>query len=568
MTDGVLFEKLSVLNSVYNNTLIPGKNIQQASVIKTQLLQHQSTMVSAMHVHRDKMTRGFLVGNQAINGKIGIIGEPAGTGKTLTVLSYLTTQISTFPRITCELSNNSNKYFFSHEIYQLTDSSSANLIIVPHSLFNHWKQEIQQHTTISYVPIETRRIIKGNELANLMVNTSFVLTTNKCYKYVQEYANQYGIQWNNVFIDEASSIYINSSDPVLRFQFLWFITNNWMPLLFKNPAIIKNNLYYLRDRLILNPELEEWLLDNTDIHYESNLVSSSYLKEYLPLFHPNRGYNVLRNNINYINSNLKIPSIINQQIQCRPNITLNSLISYYLARNIEPNISSDKLLHLYQALNVEFKSIEEYMCAQPDSKHNLIKRKFEEGECVICLEQIEYPTITNCCYNVYCGKCLLKNTIINHKCPMCREGLSIDNICCLKQVTDEENILNKNKSDTLIDLLKNNRTGKFIIYSAFENIYYQLFDDIDRLGLKAERIENNLFSQLKTIKNYQDGSTNILFISNIDLIRGISLATTSHLIFFHELPVYESKQVLIHSAQRIGRLTPLKIIHLNSEIQV
>jgi hypothetical protein len=568
MTDGVLFEKLTVLNNVYNNTLIPGKGIQQASVIKTQLLPHQNIMVNAMHIHRDKMIRGFLVGNQAVNGKIGIVGDPAGTGKTLTVLSYLTTQISTYPRITCELSDNSNKYFFSHDVYQLTDSSSANLIIVPHSLFNHWKQEIQKHTTINYTPIETRRIIKGNDLANSMVNTSFVLTTNRCYKYVQEYANQYGIQWNNVFIDEASSIYINSSDPVLKFQFIWLITNNWLPLLFKNPAIVKNNLYYLKDRVNLNPELEQWLLDNTDIHYESNLVSSSYLKEYLPFFHQNRGYLVLRNNINYINSILKLPNTINQQIQCRPNITLNSLISYYLARNIEPNINPDKILHLYQALNVEFKSIDEYVSYQPSHKHDLIKRKFNEGECVICLEQIENPTITNCCYNVYCGKCLLKNTIINHKCPMCRETLSIDKICCLKQLSEQELVLNRNKSEMLIDLLENNRSGKFIIYSAFENIYYQLFDDIDRLGLKAERIENNLFSQLKTIKNYQDGPTNILFVSNIDLIRGISLAITSHLIFFHELPVYESKQILIHSAQRIGRSQPLKIIHLNSEIQV
>ena len=71
-----------------------------------------------------------------------------------------------------------------------------------------------------------------------------------------------------------------------------------------------------------------------------------------------------------------------------------------------------------------------------------------------------------------------------------------------------------------------------------------------------------------TIKNYEEGRTNILFISNIDLIRGLSLESTSHLIFFHDLPVFELKQVLIHSAQRIGRKDPLMMVHLNSEIQV
>ena len=568
MTDGILFEKLTILNNIYNNTLVPGKSSHQAAVIKTKLLAHQDAMVSGMHIYRDKMTRGFLLGNQAINGKIGIIGDPAGTGKTLTVLAYLMTQIATFPRITCELSNNSNKYFFSHEINQISDASSANLIIVPHSLFNHWKQEIQKHTTISYVPIETRRIIKGDELAKLIINRSFVLTTNKCFKYVQEYASLHQIQWNNVFIDEASSIYISSSDPQIKFQFLWFITNNWIPLIFKNPSFVKNNLYYLRDRISLNLELEQWLLNNIEQHYEGNLVSSAYFKEYLPLYHPNRDQIVLRNNNNFINSIINLPNILSEQIQCKPNITLNSLISYYLARNIDPNINSSKIPGLYQALGVDFKKLEDYILTQPDLKHNLIKRKTEEGECVICLEKVEFPTITNCCCNVYCGKCLLKNIVINHKCPMCRNALTIDKICCLKELSSEEILLSKNKSEVCLDLLKNNKGGKFVIYSAFDNIYYQLFDEIDQLGLKSERIESNLFSLLKTIKNFQDGNTNVLFISHIDLIRGISLGTTSHLIFFHELPVYELRQILIHSAQRIGRTDPLKIIHLNSEIQV
>jgi SNF2 family DNA or RNA helicase len=568
MADGFLFEKLVVLNTVYNNTLISGKSPPKAAVIKTQLFPHQATLVNGMHVYRDKMTRGFLLGNQAINGKIGIVGDPAGTGKTLSILSYLASQIATFPRITCELTNNSSKYFFSHELYNLSDASSTNLIIVPHSLFGQWRQEINQHTTMNYVPIETKRFIKGTDLAQNMINSNFVLTTNKCYKWVQEYADLHGIQWNNVIIDEASSIYISSSDPPLKFQFLWLVTNNWIPLIFKNPSIVKSNLYYLRDRIVLNPELERWLLSNMSVHYEGQLVSSVFLKEYLPFFHQNRGTLVIRNSIENIGISINLPVAESELLQCRPNISLNSLMSWYIARNIEPNISSEKISNLFQALGVQFNDIEDYIVNQPQIKHNLIRRKFEERECVICLEQTEYPTIVNCCYNIYCGKCLLRNMIVNQKCPMCREVLGIDNLCCLQALTDEEKMLSKNKTEICMDILSKNRNGKFIIYSSFDNIYYQLFEDLDRLGLKAERIESNLFSLLKTVKNFQEGRTNILFVSNVDLIRGLSLSTTSHLIFFHELPVCELKQVLIHSAQRIGRKDPLKIIHLNSEIQV
>lgn len=568
MTDGFLYEKLVILNNVYNNTIVQGKTLAQASVIKTQLFPHQKTLVNSMHIYRDKMTRGFILGNQAINGKIGIIGDPVGTGKTLSMLAYLVSHAATFPRITCELGNNSSKYFFSHELYQLSDISSTNLIIVPHNLFNQWTQEIVQHTTISYVSIETRRIIKGTLLAQNMINSNFVLTTNKCYKFVQEYANQHGIQWNNIIIDEASSIYINSSDPKLRFQFLWFVTSNWLPLIFKNPFIIKSNLYYLKDRISMHPEFEKWLLDNTSTQYEGQLVSSSFLKEYLPLYNQNRGSIVIRNSDDLINMSINLPEISNEIIQCRPNISINTLSGYYLSRNYDSDISSSKIPQLFQALNIKFNEFEYYLTNQLEAKHELIKRKMNDGDCAICLDHAEYPTMVNCCYNLYCAKCLLRNMITSNKCPTCRDILANNNICCLKSLSENEILLSRSKIDVCLDIFKNNRNGKFIIYSSFDNIYYQLFEEINRIGLKAERIENNLFLLLKTIRNFKEGRTNIIFVSNINLIRGISFGITSHLIFFHELLVSELKQVLIHSAHRIGRRNALKIIHLHSEIQI
>ncbi len=566
MADNFQFEKLHVLNTVYNNT-ISQNTIPKSSLIKTELYPHQQTLVYGMINYREKMINGFLKGNQAINGKIGIIGDPAGTGKTLSILSYIASYSDKHPRMSCELNNYSSKYFYSYNISKLSETST-NLIIVPHHLFSQWKMEIELHTTIKYTAIETKRIIKGDELANNMINSKFVLTTNKCYKFVQEYATNKNIEWNNIFIDEASSIYINSTDPELKFQFLWLITNNWIPLLFKNPIIIKNNLLLVKDKLILHPELYKWLIDSKSIQYEGILVSSVYLKNYLPYSHPNRGLIVLRNSLDYIYSNINIPDMNNEILQCRPNITLNTLSSFYISRNIEPTIYSNKIPHLFQALGVPFRGIEEYLEFQITSKHNLIKNKIKDNECIICLDNCEYPTMVDCCFNIFCGKCILKNLLIRGKCPTCRNVINTTNMCCLIQLKMEDKILSKNKMDVCLDILKNNKNGKIIIYSSFDNIYYQLFEEIDKMGIKAERIESNLFSLLKAVKNYNQDITNVLFVSNVDLIRGLSLTSTSHLIFYHELPVYELKQVLIHSAQRVGRKSPLKIIHLNSEIQV
>ena len=95
-----------------------------------------------------------------------------------------------------------------------------------------------------------------------------------------------------------------------------------------------------------------------------------------------------------------------------------------------------------------------------------------------------------------------------------------------------------------------------------------MYQELMKIGIKAERIENNLFSLLKSIKNFNEGDTNVLLVSNVDLLRGLSLTAASHLIFFHEMTSYDLKQVLTHSVQRIGKKNSLEIIHLNSDLAI
>jgi hypothetical protein len=243
-------------------------------------------------------------------------------------------------------------------------------------------------------------------------------------------------------------------------------------------------------------------------------------------------------------------------------------MSYYLSRNLEPVIHSNKIPHLFQSLGVAFQPADEYSSQHPPQKHALIRRNVDDNECVVCLEHSEYPTMVDCCYHLYCGKCLLKSILMNGKCPTCRDHVLPSKMTCFSKLAQDQQLNTKNKSEICLDLIRNCRTGKFIIYSAFDNIYYQLFEEIDRIGLKAERIESNLFSLLKSIRNFKQGVTQILFISNMDLVRGLSFPFTTHLIFYHDQPSYERKQLLIHSAQRVGRTQPLQIVHLHSEIQV
>ncbi len=567
MSDTYLYDKLVILNSIYNNTINLSREIIQDNIIKTPLFPHQKLMINAMFNHRERMTRGFLYGNQAINGKLGIIGDPPGTGKTLSILSYIAEQKNITPKITCELSNHSTKYFFSHEFSEVVDNRLTNLIIVPHILFNYWRTEISKHTNMKYVAIETRKHIRGNNLVEEIVTSSFVLTTSKCYKHIQAFAAENNIKWNNIFIDEATAIYLSPSDPQLKFQFLWLVTSNWIPLIFKNASIIRSDLYHIRDRVQIHPELESWLRSPDNI-YESSICSNAFFKDYLPYYHNARSFIILRNDKLVIDNSIKIPIIERLNLRCKPNITIQSLINYFKSKGEEPVINTNNIPYLFQSLSINFNNLEQFLETQNIVKHNLIRRKREENECVICMEKAEYPTIVNCCSNIYCGKCILTNIVVNQKCPTCRDVLTNGDICCIDELNRNQIIPYRSKTDTCIDIIRNNTTGRFIIYTAFMSSYFQMYQEFDKYNIKAERLENNLFSLLKSIKNFNEGKCNVLFISNIDSIRGLSLSSASHLIFLHEQPSYELKQVLIHSAQRIGRKDPLKIVHLNSELTI
>ena len=594
MADPFYYEKLSMLNHVYHHTLVPypSATLPGMERIVTPLYPHQRTLVHHMRVYSETMREGVWAEHQAVYGKVGIVGDGIGSGKTLSVLAYLAS-LSAPPAPPApsapsapsaplpqpdhgEITPHSSRFFYSHPL--LTTPShpnpnpnptplSANLVIVPHSLFHEWRQEIQRHTTLPYVAIETRRMLRGDALPREMSQSSFVLTTNKCYKYVHDYAQHHHIQWNQVFIDEASSLYMNSSDPPLTFRFLWLITHQWIPLLFKSASFHRASLYHLRSHVSpLHPELEEWLATTHTLPYEATLVSSGFLKEYLSFHHPLRYRMVLRNAEPWIRENLALPAIESSIIRCRANVSLPSLMSYMLSRNLQPTIQSHHIPHLYQTLGIPFQTVSEYLPYQPPLKYPLIQRMMDENECVICFERCEYPTMVGCCYHLYCGKCLLKSILISGKCPTCRDAVSPARMVCFAPLLPIERIHAKNKSEVCLEWIRNHPSGRFLIYSAFDNVFYQLFEEIDRMGRKAERTENNLFSLLRSIRNFKTGATQILFLSNVDVLRGLSFPFVTHLIFYHDLPSYEKKSLLIQSAHRVGRAQPLHVIQLHSEI--
>ena len=539
-------EILRVLHTVYKNTLEPATDILPIPNIKTPLFPHQNTLIQGMHTYRHRMIHGLQLDDHELHSKIGIITDPSGSGKTLSVLGYLASDITPYP--VTELTTFSTPYFYTqkHSYPQIT----ANLIIVPTHLFSFWQDEIAKHTTIPYVALETRGKIKENMLETILAS-NFILTTNKCFRYVQEYATRNHITWNNICIDEPLFIQMKSSDITLQFQFLWLISHNWLSLLFRNP-FKKSQLLFLEETM--HPDLEEMLLEN--ITDEVHTYPCHYMKQYLEQYHLHRGYIILRNAKQHIRDHLPQLQIQYSNIQCKSTTTLQTISSIFLVHN--RSITTAIVPQLFQALGIETTKKDDYLDTYQD-RHEMIERRIAENECAICFESCTYQTILDCCHHMYCGKCILQNTIIQFKCPMCRDPLTVQRIHCLDEVGI--NIL-QTKKEACIEMMQS--FSSCIVYISFDKIYHDLVYAMKEAGITAELATS--YSLRKAIKNLKEGTLDVLFVSKVDLIRGLSLPFISCLLFYHDLPFFEQKQSLINMVQQPLRKEPLQIVYLHSDV--
>jgi hypothetical protein len=537
-------ETLRILNTVYRTTLAPiVPSVTTSPSITTPLYPHQFTLLQGMLRYRKQMTQGLQFDDHTLTSKIGIVGDPSGSGKTLAVLGYLASDTEYYA--TTELSPYSSPYFYSQKVTY--SQNTTNLIIVPSHLFGHWQDEIKKHTTIAYTPIETRGKLK-NDMVQTILSSTFVLTTNKCYKYVQEYATRHQITWNNIVIDEPLFIQMKTSDPKLNFQFLWLITYQWPSLIFRN-SIKKSQVLFLREPM--HPDLEEMLLDNItdDIH----IFPSQFMKQYVEYNHSHRGYLILRNYNYHVRSSCPVIHPQYSIVQCKSTTTLQALSSIYLSRNTQ--ITSIAVPHLFQALSIDVQTKDNY-CEQYSEKSEMIRRKVEENECGICLEPCVYPTMVTCCHHVYCGKCILQNTIIQYKCPTCRETLDVSRIRCLSEIGI--NVLHT-KKEACMNIIR--AYPSCIIHISFDKIYYDLLHELRESRITCELV--TAVSLRKAVKSFKEGTVKVLFISKIELIRGLSLPA-SCLLFYHEQIVFEQRQALLNMVSTTG----VQVIHLHSEVQV
>ena len=171
--------------------------------------------------------------------------------------------------------------------------------------------------------------------------------------------------------------------------------------------------------------------------------------------------------------------------------------------------------------------------------------------------------------NFFCGACILRQilTQVQSPCPTCRSPLYLPSLLPIADASGSQAPLLLTKQEQVVAYLRTRKNECHILYTPFENTFYQISMDLMNAGLMSERLDGRIHQNNQVFDRFQKGITKVLFVSNMEFIRGISLTKASSVLFFSDPPSYEKQQMLIHSVLRLNSQQPqqqLTVVRLKS----
>jgi hypothetical protein len=304
------------------------------------------------------------------------------------------------------------------------------------------------------------------------------------------------------------------------------------------------------------------VIDSSQNHtYYCATESSSFYRQLIPWAHPYRHLLVLRN---HSQTEYPYPSLKKTEIVCRQQYTLLNLPPSILGTNYD-GLTHERMPMVMAALNMGSYTTEKIK--ELHGRADLIDSK-KQDDCSICLDPPQNTVILPCCMNLFCAACILRQLIMSGQCPTCRSSLALAHLHPLKDEVDtsQNQIVHMTKQDACLNYIRRhlNSSNSFLIYTLYENTYYQMQSKFEEAGISCDFIEANRFT--KTVSNFNNGNTKVLFISNIDFLRGLTLKAT-HLLLFYAVPSYEREQILIHAVQRVGSQESKHLVQLVAALE-
>ena len=275
---------LQMLNISFKKMLTnESPRIPQPPHIQVPLRMHQQALLYAMSEREKASINGIEFQNTLTYTNYGVLGDVVGSGKSLTVLGYISHMKQSELHSTSQrrLYPNSRSHFFTVYTKHYKNVNGPSLIVVPHTIYRQWQDYCKKQSSLSVFYAKSMKELQPNGISysyrslqteneeeykkqckfkSELLAHDIVLVSNTLYNQIQVLASTYGICWNRIFIDEADSIYIPSGHSKLTSPFTWFITATWPNFVFDGCTIRPRMLqHYEQNVNNFTPALGDWL---------------------------------------------------------------------------------------------------------------------------------------------------------------------------------------------------------------------------------------------------------------------------------------------------------------------
>ncbi len=578
------------------------------------IIKYHITQNSYRNLHQDmnyyrNLNHDFR-GDIQISTNIGIIGDIVGYGKTLTALGI----VAQNPLENIHTNAKKTHTFHSHRAYNYFVSESANtnipeqdkmihstLIIVPRGpVYIQWEKTLKDNTTLKYLAIDNLNYIKKhlpeynsnnvNENIDFFNQYDVVLIKNTTlealfthYNYYFDKSTSFINRWKRVMVDESHDI-LNRIE-VFQYMFLWLISGTYPALCMKSSS--SASIYYNIKDILREDYINYMLVKCTkDFVKESFKIPALVEKYYLCKL--SRHLQMIKNFISpavleKINAN-DISGAVN--LLGGKNETEEGIVKLICA-DMNKDISNklkekEYIISLEMAEDakaLKIKNIEAEINVLQEKLQNLMDRvnEINSKTCSICLDIICQPVMLECTH-VFCGSCLiewLNNNNTQKRCPECRADIKstkhLTAIVTDKNIQVDANIesgrnfekLGKgilNKEDTLLEIILSKPTGKFLVFSRFDNGFSKITEQLLVNNIRYGELKGNTNHMMNVLNDFRVGNIKVILLNTQYAGSGIDISYATDVVIFHSMDI--DKQQAIGRAQRVGRSDSLVVHNL------
>jgi hypothetical protein len=611
------------LHSVYTNELNEDslKYDEQPEYIIPPLFYHQKTLLAAaINLEKTKFTGLDCGTNKTLYTNFGVISDRVGSGKSLVALS-LVKQPLPDEREIITIHRHNNLSMVHHRIPEPTKRRcKAALFIIPHSLMGQWEEYVTRDTKLNVIFCRKKKEVCDPTLFNFIDNVDAIFVSSTMWSSFETIQKPDLIHWSRIFIDEADTIQ-SSTHVQLSANFIWLITASFLNIAFPSGIYIELNSYFYPTP----PEYSNLctLLKETNgdgFRILGIYTNLQFVKKILGTTELSKNYDleywrlILRNSDEYVNNSFIMPSLHHHVYICKtttnirilesiiPNEVMamlhagdtkgalqvlgvtdetpTSIITSLSASLIKELEQQKRRLEFYKTVDysseiAKQKSLEtqQEKITSLENRIDTIKKRMDELDttnCPICYSDIETPTLTPCCKNLFCFICLCESIKRQTKtpiCPLCRADInSINDLHVVNKsgnTIENNEIINepKTKVEEFINFVEKNPKAKILLFSSYDASFFQLTSEMLHRNISYSTINGSTNRVSKIIGEFAEGNYRVLLLNSRHVGAGLNITCATDVFLFHKMSSEMEKQI-IGRAYRMGRKEPLHVHHL------